>query len=87
MLLSSAACETPLDALPADTVAILDVTGANGQQLDEGGPLFSHLTLETSGCIALSEAASFTLNDVTPEWQEAGGRGRDPFAAFSSDCM
>lgn len=68
-------------------MAILDLSGINGPELDEGGPLFSHLALETSGCTALPEAARFTLNGVAPDWQQHGGRGRDPFAAFSPDCM
>lgn len=79
--LLASGCTTRLDALPEDTIARLSTFG------DENRSLFNAaVELVSTGCLALSPEASFTLNDQPPDFVTTGGRGRDPLSAFLSDC-
>lgn len=76
------ACYTPLDELPADTVAVTQWFWE-----DESGFGFAEFFLQTDTCTVLrSETTRFTLNDQAPSWFELGGRGREPFDAFNPSC-
>lgn len=84
-----AGCETSLDAIPADTVVVLDLDLAGASRPGTEGPQWANLFFvpaDEQTCVALPEDASFSLNEEAALDQHLGGRGRDPFAAFSPGC-
>lgn len=76
------ACYTPLDELPAETVATAQ--WFQEEEVDFG---FAELVLETTSCTVLDpNTTRFLLNGMPATLTNFGGRGREPFDAFNSFC-